>query len=190
MLCWWTFEFHNNLNFLSSRIPSLMTFMEVCCDIVFSVLCDDSMSWFGSIWKNLTVFKANTAQYHHPKMKTQEFTQSSHWRICWARMVANCGVHWQAQLDYESVCRRRCHNLHQETTSPLVTETNRDRGDKLVIDKNCNATLAATQASNQPLDTNTQLLQGELFCPGTSYTKLYNLLTLWQSTPSCILHIM
>ncbi|XP_021929053.1 tau-tubulin kinase homolog Asator isoform X1 [Zootermopsis nevadensis] len=66
----------------------------------------------------------------------------------------------EAQLDYESVCRRRCHNLHQETTSPLVTETNRDRGDKLVIDKNCNATLAATQASNQPLDTNTQLLQG------------------------------
>ncbi|PNF21858.1 Tau-tubulin kinase-like protein Asator [Cryptotermes secundus] len=66
----------------------------------------------------------------------------------------------EAQLDYESVCRRRRHNLHQETTSPLVTETNRDRGDKLVIDKNCNATLAATQASNQPLDTNTQLLQG------------------------------
>ncbi|KAJ9582731.1 hypothetical protein L9F63_022927, partial [Diploptera punctata] len=57
----------------------------------------------------------------------------------------------EAQLDYE-VCRRRRHNLHQETTSPLVTETNRDRGDKLVIDKNCNAT--------QPLDTNTQLLQG------------------------------
>lgn len=92
-------------------------------------------------------------------------------------MVADCGVYWQAQLDYESVCRRR-HNLHQETTSPLVTETNRDRGDKLVIDKNCNATLAATQASNQPLDTNTQLLQGEFFYPGRSYTELCIVLTL------------
>ena len=64
-------------------------------------------------------------------------------------------MYLQAQLDYE-VCRRRRHNMHQETTSPLVTETNRDRGDKLVIDKNCNAT--------QPLDTNTQLLQGESLC--------------------------
>jgi len=53
-----------------------------------------------------------------------------------------------------------------------VTETNRERGDKLVIDKNCNATLAATQASNQPLDTNTQLLQGESLCPSRGSKKL------------------
>jgi hypothetical protein len=84
-------------------------------------------------------------------------------KIFYIKRVANCDFYFQAQLDYESVCRRRRHNLHQETTSPLVTETNRDRGDKLVIDKNCNATLAATQASNQPLDTNTQLLQGESY---------------------------
>ncbi|CAG2053270.1 unnamed protein product [Timema podura] len=56
----------------------------------------------------------------------------------------------EAQL--ESVCRRRRHNLHQETTSPLVTETNRDR-EKLVIDKNCNATMPASQQ-----DINTQLI--------------------------------
>ncbi|XP_049792859.1 tau-tubulin kinase homolog Asator isoform X3 [Schistocerca nitens] len=58
----------------------------------------------------------------------------------------------EAQLDYEGVCRRRRH-LHGEQTSPLVTETNRER-DKLVIDKNCNATLAANQAMNQGADTN------------------------------------
>nr|CAD7199544.1 unnamed protein product [Timema douglasi] len=56
----------------------------------------------------------------------------------------------EAQL--ESVCRRRRHNLHQETTSPLVTETNRDR-EKLVIDKNCNATMPASQQ-----DINAQLI--------------------------------
>lgn len=87
-------------------------------------------------------------------------------KIFCIKRVADCDLYLQAQLDYESVCRRRRHNLHQETTSPLVTETNRDRGDKLVIDKNCNATLAATQTSNQPLDTNTQLLQGESLCLG------------------------
>ncbi|KAK7794232.1 hypothetical protein R5R35_012552 [Gryllus longicercus] len=59
----------------------------------------------------------------------------------------------EAQLDYETVCRRRRHNLHQDMTSPLVTDTNRER-DKLVIDKNCNATLAATQPSNQTADLN------------------------------------
>ncbi|XP_063219538.1 tau-tubulin kinase homolog Asator [Bacillus rossius redtenbacheri] len=57
----------------------------------------------------------------------------------------------EAQL--ENVCRRRRHNLHQELTSPLVTETNRER-DKLVIDKNCNATLSAVQQQ----DSNVQLL--------------------------------
>ncbi|XP_066991308.1 tau-tubulin kinase homolog Asator isoform X3 [Anabrus simplex] len=62
----------------------------------------------------------------------------------------------EAQLDYESVCRRRRHNLHQDMTSPLVMETNRER-DKLVIDKNCNATLAATQTANQSADANVQL---------------------------------
>lgn len=58
----------------------------------------------------------------------------------------------EAQLDYETVCRRRRH-LHQDMTSPLVTDTNRER-DKLVIDKNCNATLAATQPTNQTTDLN------------------------------------
>nr|CAD7463324.1 unnamed protein product [Timema tahoe] len=61
----------------------------------------------------------------------------------------------EAQL--ESVCRRRRHNLHQETTSPLVTETNRDR-EKLVIDKNCNATMPASQQ-----DINTQLIESDEF---------------------------
>lgn len=50
----------------------------------------------------------------------------------------------QAQLDYDSVCRRRRH-LHQETapTSPLATETNRDVAKAL--DNNCNATLPAVR---------------------------------------------
>jgi hypothetical protein len=33
-------------------------------------------------------------------------------------------------------------------------------------------------------------LQGEFFYPGRSYTELCIVLTLWQSTPSCILLII
>lgn len=118
----------------------------------------------------------------NPNLQNHQYTESSHQnkntRLYPSGYIGHISylkgswinVYLQAQLDYESGYRRRRHNLHQETTSPLVTETNRDRGDKLVIDKNCNATLATTQASNQPLDTNTQLLQGESLCAASHKT--------------------
>lgn len=141
----------------------------------------------ANIWDNLMDFIVRTSKTHNYLLKMNT------WYLIWStqkifsiKRVANCDLYLQAQLDYESVCRRRRHNLHQETTSPLVTETNRDRGDKLVIDKNCNATLAATQASNQPLDTNTQLLQGESLCPGRKKKKRKrkNMLKISKFTPS------
>jgi hypothetical protein len=137
-----------------------------------------------NIRNNLMDFIVSASKAHNYllKMNTWDFTWLTQ-KIFYIKRVANYDLYLQAQLDYESVCRRRRH-LHQETTSPLVTETNRDRGDKLVIDKNCNATLAATQASNQPLDTNTQLLQGESLCPGRS-SKKEHMLKFSQFTPSC-----
>jgi hypothetical protein len=144
----------------------------------------------ANIWNNVAdlIVRASKAHSYLLIMNTWNFIWLIQKIFCIKR-VANCDLYLQAQLDYESVCRRRRHNLHQETTSPLVTETNRDRGDKLVIDKNCNATLAATQASNQPLDTNTQLLQGESLCPGRS-SKKQHMLKLSQFTPSCGYHIL
>ena len=130
------------------------------------------VGWFANVWESLAIiiFRTTITQNHHTKSKNTRLYPIGYIGII-SYLEGNWfSVYLQAQLDYESGYRRRRHNLHQETTSPLVTETNRDRGDKLVIDKNCNATLAATQASNQPLDTNTQLLQGESLCAGSHKT--------------------